>query len=68
MFLSRPFGPGLMQCRRKKGDVLRYDTTTTEFGVLSVTGVIRTYFKPVPCVSLPPGAKLNCHRQPTNLD
>jgi hypothetical protein len=42
---------------------------TEEFGVLSAAGIIRTYFKPVPCVSLPVHVvKSNCHGEPTNVE
>ena len=67
-FLGNPLTPAMVECRRRKGDVLRYDTKTEEFGVLSVTGIIRTYFKPVPCETLPAALRRNCHEHPTNLD
>ena len=56
------------ECRRKKGDVLRYDPTTEEFGVVSSAGIIRTYFKPIPCASLPPMIRHNCHGLPSNIE
>ncbi len=31
---------------RKQGDIVRYDIWSKEFGILSNTGVIRTYYKP----------------------
>lgn len=65
-FLGRPASSELLECKRNKGDVLRYDTVTEEFAVLSSTGIIRTYFKPVPCASLQ--VKRNCHGEPTNMD
>ena len=67
-FLGRPPTASMLECRRKKGDMLRYDKTTEEFGVLSPAGIIRTYFKPVPCVSLPLPLRTNCHGHPTNVD
>lgn len=40
---------GVQECaRRRNGDLLRFDPNTQAFGVLSKTGFIRTYFKPVP--------------------
>jgi hypothetical protein len=52
----------LLQCIRKHGDIVRYNRVTTEFGVLSAQGVIRTYFKPKPCRSLPKNVpKVDCH-------
>jgi len=68
VFLRRTPALELLECERKKGDVLRYDTATGEFGVLSATGIIRTYFKPVPCISLPVEIRTNCHGKPTNID
>ncbi len=48
-FLLGPSRAGLLECKRRGGDFLRYDTATEEFAVLSGSGVIRTYYKPVPC-------------------
>lgn len=44
---------------RSQGDVVRFDPVTDEFGVLSATGEVRTYFKPVPGVT---------HARSTNLE
>jgi hypothetical protein len=44
---------------RSRGDVVRFDPATDEFGVLSATGEVRTYFKPVPGVT---------HTRSTNLE
>jgi hypothetical protein len=61
-FLSGTPRRSMMQCKRTQGDIVRYDVTTTEYGVLSATGIIRTYFKAKPCASLPPGVpKVRCH-------
>jgi filamentous hemagglutinin len=50
-FLGGPLPPGVQECHRKRnGDVIRFDPNTQAFGVLSKTGFIRTYFKPVPCL------------------
>lgn len=64
-FLLSPMRPTLLECRRRGGDTLRYDTVTEEFAVLSSAGVIRTYYRPVPCVArpIPP-----CHGERTNAD
>jgi pyocin large subunit-like protein len=35
-----------LECRRRQGDVIRYDWLTKEFGILSSTGRIHTYYKP----------------------
>lgn len=49
-FLGGPLTPTALSCARRRGDIVRYDPTTQEFGVLSSTGVIRTYFKPDPAI------------------
>ncbi len=67
-FLSGPWRADLKQCKRKLGDLVRYDVATHEFGILSATGVIRSYFKPIPCASLPVGVpKVNCHNHLDNI-
>jgi pyocin large subunit-like protein len=66
-FLESPHGPTTLECRRRKGDLVRFDLATDEFGVLSANGQIRTYFKPVPCASLPVGFKANCHGFSDNI-
>ena len=58
-FLAGPRGPSTMEYTRSRGDRIRYDTQTDEFGVVSVNGVVRTYFRPVPGVT---------HRYSTNLE
>lgn len=63
-FLIKVKGPTIVECRRKEGDIVRYDTATEEFGVLSSLGIIRTYFKPVPCRAAPPP----CHGHRDNLE
>lgn len=58
----------ILQCTRKQGDIVRYNKVTAEFGVLSSQGVIRTYFKPKPCTSLPASVpKLGCHGYTDNF-
>lgn len=47
-----------LECRRPMGDLVRFDPTTDEFGVLSASGEIRTFFRPVAGVT---------HKQPSNL-
>ena len=48
-FLGSPLTPEILECTRaKNGDVVRYNTITDEFGVLSSSQHIRTYFKPKP--------------------
>ena len=61
---------GIQDCTRKYGDLVRYDPITDEFGVLSSAGIIRTYFKAVPCHALLlPAPMLDCHKGGlSNLD
>ena len=67
-FLLLPPHPDLLEFSRAHGDKVRYHKMTQEFAVLSSAGVIRTYFRPVPCSSLPPlQPKKNCHGMPDNL-
>ena len=67
-FLSAPLSGGIKQCIRKHGDIVRYDPATEEYGVLSNQGVIRTYFKPLPCSKVSHLAvKPSCHHHLTNI-
>jgi pyocin large subunit-like protein len=59
---------GVRECNRKNGDVIRFSQLTDEFGVVNRDMLILTYYKPVPCSSLPPAApRYNCHGEKTNL-
>lgn len=51
-FLGGVVPPGVHECARKEGDRLRYDPQTEAYGVIDIAGVIRTYYKPVPCLSI----------------
>jgi len=44
--VTAPEGGDVLVKTRSKGDVLVYNQTTNEFGVVTNQGVIRTYFKP----------------------
>jgi len=44
IFLGSPLNPGIQECTRSDGDTLRYSRTTKEFGVLTDTNHIRTYY------------------------
>ena len=57
-FLGRPLPSGCLEHRRSRGDIVRYDPSTNEFGILSAAGFVRTYFKPDPAE----------HKHATNLD
>ena len=63
-FLRSRKRPNLLECSRIGGDLVRYDTATEEFAVLSSGGITRTYFKPVPCVVR---AVRFCHGEPDNV-
>lgn len=66
-FSTMPRHVKMLECKRIQGDLVRYDTLTDEFVVVSRAGFIRTYFKAVPCSSLPPRApRLNCHNEIDN--
>jgi len=61
------------ECVRAGGAKLRYDPTDEAFGILDSALVIRTYFKPVPCSSLPGTIRAaakqagRCHAHANNL-
>jgi hypothetical protein len=57
-FLKGNARPGTLETIRPNGDIVRYNPTTNEFGVVKADGTIRTYYKPDPAV----------HGYPTNLD
>jgi len=61
------------ECTRSKGDVIRYNPRTQEFGIVSKSGVIRSYFKPVPCIAVPMHIRAatrlagRCHKEGDNF-
>lgn len=58
-FLGGPRDSNTYECVRKRdGARLRYNRVTDEFGVLTASGEILTYFKPDPRI----------HKRPTNWD
>jgi hypothetical protein len=52
VFLTGDKPESVHECARACGTKLRYDPASEAFGILDAGGVIRTYFKPVPCSSL----------------
>lgn len=56
-FLRNP-GPNVQTIIRGNGDVVRFDPTTDEFGVMTKDGVPKTYYIPDPAA----------HGFPTNQD
>jgi pyocin large subunit-like protein len=57
-FSTRPKGTTILEQARLLGEVVRYDTFTQEFSVVSSDGFLKTYFKPDPAR----------HGLPTNMD
>src|SRR5713226_6867877 len=72
-FLGGALPSNIHQCTRKGGDMIRYDPQTQTYGVLDSGGIIRTYFKPVPCSSLPASVRSalkqagRCHGHSNNF-
>lgn len=72
-FWADPKPSGVHECVREHGDRVRFDPAIQGYSVMDSKGVIRTFFKPVPCVSLPPhqrGAARRagrCHGHADNL-
>ena len=72
-FLREPKGTAAEECKRSHGDIVRFDPSTDEFGVLDARKVIRTFFKPIPCASVPVAERSKmkqtgrCHDYATNL-
>jgi hypothetical protein len=52
IFLGGAAPEGCQEGIRRCGDRIRYDPSTEFYGVLGASGVIRTFFKPVPCVTI----------------
>lgn len=74
VFLGGMKPPHVVECTRSRGDRVRFDPISDAYGVLDVNGVIRTYFKPIPCANVPrprvATARLagRCHDERSNLD
>ena len=47
-FLGGPRVAACFECVRSNGDFVRYNPMTDEFGVISNTRIIKTYYKPQP--------------------
>jgi len=43
----------MRECRRRQGDIVRFDPVTQACSIIDSKSMIRTFFKPVPCASLP---------------
>lgn len=72
-FLGGTPGTGVQQCIRSRGDTIRYDPKTEEFGVLDRASMIRTYYRPIPCITVPVASRAvmqragKCHKYANNL-
>jgi pyocin large subunit-like protein len=67
VFLTEVKRDDVMECTRRCGDRLRYDTRTGTFGILSKNAMIKTYFKPIPCSEVPAGVYKDCHGHADNI-
>lgn len=47
-FCGGPRKVTTIQLKRSRGDIVRYDLWTKEFGILSTAGIVRTYYRPDP--------------------
>jgi len=73
-FLGSTKKPHVLECKRTGGDTVRFDPLTDEYGVLASNGIIRTYFKAIPCCSI--DVKIRqaikdagcCHAYANNID
>jgi filamentous hemagglutinin len=61
--------PDILECVRNNGtEIVRFNQRTNEFAVVTATGTIKTYFKPQPARTAPPGTPLRKkHRFHDNL-
>lgn len=60
--------PNIQECTRSNNDIMRLDVSTDEFAIVSPSGIIKTYFKPQPRATAPPGTPLHkTHGHPDNL-
>lgn len=72
-FWATPKQPHVHECNRGRGDVVRFDPMTDVYSVIDSARMIRTFFKPVPCVSVsvPQRATMKragqCHDEASNL-
>lgn len=72
-FLGGTASSDVHECTRKCGLMIRYCLSTEAFGILDTDGVIRTFFKPIPCsqVSFAKREAVRqagrCHKYPNNL-
>jgi hypothetical protein len=71
-FLESPLLAPKLEHKRSLGDLVRFDPSNDHFGTMR-GGVIRTFYIPVPCITLPPAqraaarAAKKCHWLATNM-
>jgi hypothetical protein len=71
IFLTVPIAAPTLEHTRSLGDLVRFNPSTDHFGTMR-GGVIRTFFKPVPCITLAPPQRAiaramgRCHGYATN--
>lgn len=71
-FLTSPLVSPKLEHKRSLGDLVRFDPSTNHFGTMRGS-IIRTFFIPVPCITLPPAERAaartakKCHDYTTNL-
>ena len=64
----------VFECLRSEGDTVRFDPTTELYSVMDHAGVIRTFFRPLPCADAPVGLRVSlrqsgrCHEEANNMD
>jgi hypothetical protein len=72
-FWADPKPAHVLEHRRRRGDLVRFDTITETMSVVDSKSMIRTFFKPVPCSSLPIAQRAaikllgRCHDKADNL-
>jgi pyocin large subunit-like protein len=73
LFLGGAKPLDVYECTRRCGYILRYDANTEAFGIIDKDGIIRTYYKPIPCAKVPFAERQaavsagRCHKYPSNL-
>jgi len=47
-FLTVPMTDTMLECVRRNGDVLRYDTATNTLAICNRDGILKTFYRPDP--------------------
>ena len=70
---SDPKPPHIHECRRSRGDSVRFDSIKDAYSVIDSRRVIRTLFRPIPCISVNETSRAamqragQCHGEVDNL-